>query len=318
MRRESEMAATVGEVLPGGAPRVRRRGGIARHLQHPKVLPYLFLAPALALMLSVSVYPIGYAIDRSLHETDYLMRGPFIGLENYTGFFAFEGGATSLINSLVYCIGTLVLALPFGFLLAILLNRPLPMRTAIRTVLILPWIVSQTIVALLWSWILNPDFGPIPYVVEASLGARIAVFGDPNLAMLGVILANLWHSYPLALVLMLAALQGIPQDLYEAAKIDGAGAWKTFRRITLPLVSPTLLITTIMLTLHYFNMVTLIWTITGGGPISATETLSVRLFNEAFVNQNLGIASAIGVIIAALNVAFSLSYIRLLRQEQAT
>ncbi len=291
---------------------------LGRRLQHRKVLPYLLMLPALALLLLVSVYPILYAFQRSLYYTDYLELGPFAGFANYTEFFQFEGGWTSLANSLIYCGGSLALALPFGMGLALVLDRPLPMRTAIRTILILPWIVSQTIVALLWGWILNPDFGPVPHAISQLSGIRMAIYGDPDWAMTGVIVANVWHSYALALVMMLAALQAIPQELFEAARVDGAGRWHTFWRITLPMVSPTLLVTTIVLTLHYFNMVTLIWTITGGGPISATETLSVRVFNEAFVQQNLGLASAIGVIVAGLNIVFSLAYIRILRQDHKT
>jgi ABC-type sugar transport system permease subunit len=117
------------------------------------------------------------------------------------------------------------------------------------------------------------------------------------------------------MVLLLAALQSIPGEVIESARVDGAGRWALFWRITVPLVRPTLLITTIMLTLHYFNMVTLIFVLTGGGPVASTETLSVRLFNEAFAFQNLGFASMIGVIIFVLNVVFSLAYIKILRQE---
>lgn len=291
---------------------------LSRRLQHRKVLPYLLLAPALLLLLTVSIYPILYAFNRSLYYTNYMALGEFAGFANYTEFFEFGGGWTSLTNSLIYCGGTLALALPLGLGLALIINRPLPFRTFIRTVLILPWIVSQTIVALLWGWIMNPDFGPIPYAISGFTGLRLAIYGDPDLAMGGVIVANVWHSYALALVLLLAALQGIPQELYEAARVDGAGRWPTFRRITLPMISPTLMVTAIVLTLHYFNMVTLIWVITGGGPITATETLSVRVFNEAFVHQNLGIASAAGVMIAGLNIVFSLAYIRLLRQDHVS
>jgi len=277
--------------------------------------PYLFLAPAIILVVCVSLYPILFAIRRSLYETRYMELGTFIGFENYRDFL-FEGaGWNSLVNSLVYCAGSLVIALPLGFGLALVLNQPLPYRSLIRTLLILPWIVSQTIVALLWSWMLNPDYGPVNYALSGFVDAHFSVYGDPNLAMFGVILANSWQSYPLALILMLAALQGIPQDVIEAARIDGASRWMTFWRITLPLVRPTLLITTIILSLHNFNMLTLIFTLTGGGPVGATETLSVRLFNEAFVFNNLGFASMIGVLIAVLNVVFSLGYIRLLRQD---
>lgn len=279
------------------------------------VQPYLFLAPAILLVVCVSLYPILFAVRRSLYETRYMALGKFIGIENYWEFLVEGTGWNSLVNSLVYCAGSLLIALPLGFGLALVLNQPLPCRALIRTLLILPWIVSQTIVALLWSWMLNPDYGPLNYAISKFADVHFSVFGDPDLAMIGVIVANAWQSYPLALILILAALQGIPQEVIEAARIDGAGRWMSFWRITLPMVRSTLMITTIMLSLHNFNMLTLIFTLTGGGPVGATETLAVRLFNEAFVFNNLGFASMIGILIAVLNIVFSLGYIRMLRQE---
>ena len=178
--------------------------------------------------------------------------------------------------------------------------------------------MSQVIAALLWGWLLNADYGSIGYLASKAFATRLDVYGSPNLAMAGVVLANVWHSYAFPMVLLLAALQTIPAEVVEAARVDGAGRGSVFWRITLPLVRPTLLITVIMLTLHYFNMVTLLFVLTGGGPANATETLSVRLFNEAFLFQNLGFASMVGVIIFLLNLVFSLGYIRVLRQERLT
>jgi multiple sugar transport system permease protein len=278
-------------------------------------LPYLFLAPALLLVALVSLYPIGYALHRSLYATRYLALGRFVGAGNYVSYFLRGSGWQNLCNSLVFTLGSLALTLPIGTTLAIALNRPLPLRALVRTVLVLPWIVSQAIVGLLWTWLFNPDFGPVSYAARQWFGIRLSLFGDPDLAMLGTILANVWQSYPLALILMLAALQGIPVDVFEMARMDGASAWQTFWRVILPLVRPTLLITAIMLTLHNFNMVTLIVVLTGGGPDGVTETLSVKIFNEAFQFQNLGLACAVGLIVAALNIVFSLAYLRVLRPD---
>jgi multiple sugar transport system permease protein len=263
----------------------------------------------------VSFYPILFAFKRSLYATRYIELGSFVGLANYIQFLVRGTGWHNLANSLVYAVATLCIALPLGFLLALILSQPLAYRTLVRTLLILPWIVSQVIAALLWGWLLNPNYGPVSYIVGRALHVRLDLYGVPDLAMAGVVLANVWHSYAFPMVLLLAALQTIPTEVTEAARVDGATGWAVFWRITLPLVRPTLLITTIMLTLHYFNMVTLVFVLTGGGPVGSTETLSVRLFNEGFVFQNHGFASMVGVIIFVLNMMFSLAYIRVLRQE---
>jgi multiple sugar transport system permease protein len=271
------------------------------------------MSPAILLVLAVSFYPVLFAVRRSLYATRYMDLGKFIGLGNYAQFLGRGAGWDNIVNSLVYTGASLCVALPLGFILALILNQSLPCRAAIRTVLILPWIVSQTIVALLWGWLLNPNYGPVSYLAGAWFLRRLDIYGTPEWAMVGVVLANVWQSYAFPMVLLLAALQTIPPEVVEAARVDGASVWSTFWRITVPLVRPTFLITAIMLTLHYFNMVTLVFTLTGGGPVGATETLSVRVFNEAFVFHNLGFASMVGVIIFLLNLIFSLSYIRVLQ-----
>ncbi len=293
-------------------------GGATSQRGKRRLQPYLFFAPAILLVVCVSFYPILYAFQRSLYATRYMALGKFVGLGNYIQFLGRGTGWHSLANSVIYTGASLAIALPLGFLLALLLHLPLPCRTLIRTVLILPWIVSQVIAALLWGWLLNADYGSAGFLISKLLGTRVDVFGSPDLAMAGVVLANVWHSYAFPMILLLAALQTIPADVVEAARVDGAGRWSVFWRITLPLVRPTLLITVIMLTLHYFNMVTLIFVLTGGGPANVTETLSVRVFNEAFLFQNLGFASMAGVLTFLLNLVFSLGYIRVLRQERLT
>ena len=278
------------------------------------IAPYLFLAPALAILLVVSVYPLAFAIRRSFYATHYTELGAFVGLQNYPQFFRTGRGWESVSHSLVFAAGSLALTLPFGLVLALALNRPMPLRTTIRTVLILPWIVSQAIAGLLWSWLLNPDFGPIADLSDRLLHLHLAAFASPGTAMAATVLANTWQSYGLPFVLLLAALQTIPEELYEAAALDGAGRWARLRWIILPALRPTLAVALIMLTLHNLNMVTMIVVLTGGGPAAATETLSVRIFNEAFQFQNLGLASMMGVIVAVLNLAFSVAYLRVLRQ----
>src|SRR5262249_19624767 len=159
--------------------------------------------------------------------------------------------------------------------------------------LILPWVVSQVLAALLWRWLDSPLIGPIAYLVGRLTDSRVDILGDPATAMGGVIVANVWRTFPFPMVLTLAALQTVPGELYEAARIDGAGRWQSFRFVTLPMIQNTLLIATIILSVHCVNLIELPLVLTGGGPVNATEVLGLRVYREAFVLQNFGYGSAI-------------------------
>jgi multiple sugar transport system permease protein len=278
-------------------------------------LALLFLAPSLLLVVAVTFYPIIYAIRVSLYDTFYLNTTKFVGLQHYVRFLWDVAGQRNLWNSFVYTLGSLAIAIPFGLALALLLNMPIRFRTLFRTLIIVPWIVSQVVTALLWGWLLNPQFGPINYFIREWFGASFDFLGNVGSAMATLILTNVWQSFPYAMLLLLAALQTIPNEMHEAAKVDGANAWQRFWRITLPLIRNTLLITIIMLSLHYFNMVTLIFILTGGGPVGVTEVLSLRVFREAFSFYHMGFASAVAVYIFIFNIVFSLLYFKILRTE---
>lgn len=284
---------------------------LGRHAQ-----AYSFLLPAVLLVALVSFYPIAYAGYLSLFKTRFLERVAFTGLGNYHSLLVDPVAWHNLVLSLFYVFGSLGVVLPFGLGVAILLNQPVPFRSIFRTIIILPWAVSQTIIALLWGWILNPDFGPGIYLLEVLGFGKIALLSDPRFALLVLIGVNAWGSYPMAVTLLLAALQTIPPELVDASTVDGASRWQHFTRITLPLIRPTILVTTILLSLHNFNMVTLVFILTGGGPLASTEVLSLRAFNEAFQFWRVGYATTIGIMIFVFNIIFSLLYIRVLRQER--
>lgn len=280
-------------------------------------IPYVFILPAVLLIFGVSFYPVLYAIQRSLYETRYLELTKFIGLGNYIRFFAQTAGRSNILTSLVFTFGTLMLSLPIGLGLALLLNTKVRGLVFFRTILLLPWVVSMAVTALLWGWIYNPLYGPINYLLFVFGRASIDFLGNPKYAMPSLILSNVWRTYPLAMVLFLAALQTIPPRLYEAARVDGATRIQMFSYITLPMIQPTMLITVIMLSSHYFNMVTQILFLTDGTPLGKTEVLSLRLFHELFISWRVGFAASIGILIVIFNVLFSLLYIKLLRREES-
>jgi multiple sugar transport system permease protein len=278
-------------------------------------LAYLFLLPTLLLVMAITFYPAVHAIRVSLYDTNFLSLTRFVGLKHYLRFLQDPLGQSNILNSLTFTFGSLLVALPFGMILALLLNQPIRFRVLFRTLIIIPWIVSQIVTALLWGWLLNPQFGPVNFFIRLWFGAPFDFLGQTSAAMPTLILTNVWRSFPYPMLLLLAALQTIPEEMYEASRVDGATAWQRFWRITLPLIRNTLLITTIMLSLHYFNMITLPLILTGGGPVGVTDVLSLRVYREAFNFYHLGLASAVAVYIFIFNIAFSLLYIKILRAK---
>ncbi len=276
-------------------------------------LALLFIGPAIVLVALVSLYPIVDAISLSLYATRYAEKVRFVGFANYVELARDPAVWLATRNSLVYTLGSLLITVPVSLGIALLLNQPSRMQGALRTIAILPWVISQTITALLWGWLLNADFGPLTYALQQLTGERVAVLAAPGLAMAALIAINVWSSYPQATLLLLAALQTVPKELHEAARIDGAGPFTAFRNVTLPLIKPTLLVVVIQLTLLYFNMVTLIYVFTGGGPLASTETLALRVLKTSFEDWNIGKGAALGLVITVINLVFSLFYMRTLR-----
>lgn len=291
--------------LPGWRRALRQHG-----------LPLAFFSPTVLLVLLVTFYPAAYSIFVSLHQTDYLNVGGFAGLRHFLDFVMQPAGRSNIVKSLTYVVGSLALSMPLGIFLAVLLNQRVRWRGFFRTVLILPWLISQVVTALLWGWLLHFQVGPVNYVLRQWFGMPIDFLGQPATAMLSLIVAELWRSSPYPMLLVLAALQTIPEEVLEAAKVDGANAWQRFWQVSFPLVLQTVLITTIMLSLHFFNMVTLPLVLTGGGPANATDVMSIRVYREAFEFHHLGFSSAVAVYILLFNLLFSFLYIKVLRGER--
>ncbi len=272
-----------------------------------------FVAPAVLLVVLVSIYPIFNAAITSTFETRYATRVNFIWFGQYQALFNDPSIWNAALNSAIYTFGSLALVIPFSLGIALLLNADIPFRSLVRTIVVIPWVLSQTIVALLWMWLVNPDFGPLPYLVDVATGLRPALLTLPHQAMATLIVINVWASYPQAALLLLAAIQTIPRELVEAARIDGASNFGVFRRVTLPLIRPTMLVVMIQLTLLYFNMVTLIYVLTGGGPLAGTETLALKVLKISFEDWDIGRGAALGLLVTLVNLLVSLVYVRVLR-----
>ena len=283
--------------------------------QSRRLQPYLFFYPSLILVAAVSLIPLFYALRQSFHGADYLKIGDFVGFTNYKELLIFAGGMANIQRSILFVIGTLALTLPLGIGLALLLDQPIRFRTFFRTVLMVPWIVSQLVTGLTWMWLYDGRVGPISHLLK-HVGINIAgPLTDTQWALPSLILANTWHSFPLVMVFTLAALQTIPIEVREAARIDAQSALRRFWHVTLPLIRNTLLVVIVLTTLHTFNTVTTVLIMTGGGPAEVTEVLALRVFKEGFHFYRMEVAATAAVVIFALNILFSIIYIRVLKAD---
>jgi multiple sugar transport system permease protein len=269
------------------------------------LLPIIILISIVTLLPSVSAFGI------SLFRTKYMNIESFVGLYNFIRFFSNTYAFLNIRSTLIFVVVSVVFSIPIAFILALLLNRSLPGTKFFRSILIIPYVLAQIVIALMWKWILDPTYGPVNYYFQQLFNiGKIDFIGSSILAMPTLILVNVWRTYPMPLIMILSALQTIPHELKEAALIDGASWHHIIRKITIPWVSYSVAIGAIMLTLENFTMVTLILIMTGGGPLRLTETLGMRVYIEAFQAWNISMAAAIGVMIFVCNTFFGYSYIR--------
>jgi ABC-type sugar transport system permease subunit len=265
--------------------------------------------------LSVFVAPLVYTGWTSLHETTYYEIGEFTGLDSFVELFSDPTLASSIGTTLALSAGALAIALPLGLLSAIVLNGLPRFKRFTRALFLLPWLMSQATVGTIWFWFLNPSYGPATAVMT-GLGFGVTdVFSRPDSALLAMILITAWWSYPIAMLLLLGALQTIPIELRESLKVDGGGVWQEFVNITLPYLRNAILSVVVVLVVLYTQMVTIILVTTQGGPLRGTETLSMRVFNEVFLRYELSGASATALLLFALSMLLTLVALRFRRKE---
>jgi multiple sugar transport system permease protein len=280
-------------------------------------LPYLLVLPTVVLIVVFTLVPAIYGLIISVHRVQFVRLGSFIGLENYVTVLAEPRTLINLRNSLSLAFGSVALTFVIGFLLALALNERIVARPLMRTLVMVPWVTSYVVANLLAKWMVDFDLGAVNQNLRWLGLPAIQFLGDPVNAMLTLMVVNTWLAAPYAMLLLLAGLQGIPQEMYEAAAVDGANKPRRFFTMTLPMMRHAILILLLLLTIRDFSILVSILVLTGGGPGYLTETLTVRMYWEAFTNFRMGTASAMATIIFAINMLFSLIYLRLMKAEAA-
>lgn len=295
-----------------------RRNGRSTGSTRRVLLGYLFVAPLLLWLAAAILYPLLSAVALSVQNIKIIgTTGEFVGLENYTRILGAESFWQAFGRSVIWVVGNAVVQTLAAFATALILNQRFPGQRFARIWIILSWIVPTVVVVIIWRWLLSSS-GVVNYLLM-TLGLvdePVGFFSTPTAASISVILINAWRWFPFMAVTVLAALQSIPQELYEAAAVDGATARQRFFSITLPLLQPVLFVLGLVGTLLSFNVFDVIWLLTGGGPSSATTTLPVLIYDTAFTKYRLSQAAAISVVAGLALLIFALLFIRFMAPAQ--
>ena len=280
------------------------------------LLPALFLAPAIAVLLALSIYPLVYSITISLQQQT--AAGLTWGLANFTRLWSDNFFLTALAHTFVYAVSALTGEFLLGLGLALLLNKQIRGRGVFRASLLIPMMLPAVVVGVIWRLMLNPNFGAINGTLK-QLGINTASLtwtASPKLAMLSVIAVDVWQWTPFVFLVLLAGLQAIPQEPYEAALIDGSSRWQTFWHVTLPLLKPSILIVLLLRTMDLLRVFDQIFILTEGGPGFATETISLYIYRTAFRFFDFGYAAAMSFVLLALTNVISAIYIKFLQAKE--
>nr|WP_274998018.1 sugar ABC transporter permease [Promicromonospora iranensis] len=274
-----------------------------------------FVTPALALFGLFVVWPIITAVQLSVYRWKGF--GPlvdFVGLRNYVTVLADDVFVNSIVHNLIIVGGSIAIQLPLGLAIALLLNRKMWGQGLLRTIIFVPYVLAEVIAGVVWFQLLQPEYG----VIDGLLGAvglrapEQGWLGDPDLALWTVLVVLTWKYLGLAVILFLAGLQGVPDELYEAAQLDGASWWQVQRKITVPLLGPTMRTWAFLSMIGALQLFDMVWILTGGGPANSTTTMATYLINQGTRSQNFGIAGAASVILFVIALIMAVLYQQLI------
>lgn len=293
----------------------RRRLWLRRWLASDTRTAYAFLALPLLVFICVKFYPLFYNIVLSFTSYDLFSPMQFVGLQNYHSVFTEQTTRKAIVNTVLFTVGTVPLGTALALIVAALLNRPIRGRVVFRTLYYLPVITSVVVSSLIWKWIFNPQVGLLNYFLSfVGVPAQQWLY-DPHLAMPSLIIIMIWSGLGSNMIIFLAGLQEIPEEIYEAAKVDGAVSWQSFLFITVPLLRPVILFVVVTYSIAIFRSFGLIYVLTQGGPQLATNTLVWEVYQNAFGYLYFGKAGAISVVLLVTILLITLFNFRVLQEK---
>lgn len=284
-----------------------------------KGTPFLMLIPAIASLLIVSIYPTAKTIVMSFYDKSLLKQEePFIGLENYIEAFSKSSTWQTVFNTLFFAIVSLVIAVALAMYIAVKLIKPYPLRGFFRAMFLVPWVTPPLVASIVWRFIFSENFSPINSLllklnlikVPINFLGGTSTFLGISQPLVVLTIINVWSIFPFLMVMFIAGLQTVPQEIYEAAKIDGAGKIATFWKITVPCIRPVITSSIVLELIWQFNNFNISYMVTNGGPLGLTKTMAVEVYQAAFTNYRYGYASALSIIMMMIALVPAIFYIR--------
>ncbi|WP_137288438.1 carbohydrate ABC transporter permease [Natronorubrum halophilum] len=285
-------------------------------LSKESVWGWLFLLPSLLALGIVSVYPLTRGVYLSFFEYDGIADPEWVGLDHYAHIIGWTEFWIVMRNTLVWAFAAVVIMALIGLGFATMLNREFRGRSIATTLLLLPWAVPFISIALNWRLMYNFELGPLNgFLRLTGISEGLPWIASSRYALFSVMLAWVWRNFPFFMLTFLAGMKGIPGDLYEAARVDGSSRLDSFRHITLPFLQPIVVVMTLLMSLWSLNHFTLIYVMTSGGPGNSSMVLPVYIYEHAFHYGNMGLASAIAVVMLLVMLTYGLIYLRLYRED---
>lgn len=297
-------------------PKVGARQGVL-HQMWVNRADYLYVMPAIVVMLVVIAYPIYYTIDLSFFKTPpglQLRDKIFVGLDNYSAILSSDVFWRVTLNTVIWTVASTLIAFVLGFGAALALHRDFAGRAVLRAILIIPWVISAVAASYIWKWMYHSDFGIIGAVlVQMGFADRQPNFIDNVQTVLpSLIVVNIWREFPFAMIMLMAGLQTVPEQLLRAAKVDGASSWQRFWHVTFPHLSGVSTVTILLLAVANFNSFIIPWIMTGGGPSNASHIWITHIYELAFGRQRWGVAAAYSVLLFIILMVLGYFYVRAL------
>lgn len=282
------------------------------------ITPYLLVAPAILVLVFMIGYPLLFGINLSFTNMNlyHFLNPKYIGFKNYVEVLTDPELYTTALRTIIWTVINVAVTVTIGVCLAILLNRKLPMKNFLRVLLMLPWAAPQYIAVLTWRNMFQAQYGTIDIILNKIGITNIAWLSDPFWTFIACIITNVWLGIPFMMVIALGAMQSIPSELYEVASIDGIKSWAKHRQITIPLLKPVMTPAIVLSTVWTFNMVNVIFMMTGRTGDNQTQILVSRVYKDAFTYFNYSKAATFSVIIFALLAVFASSYIKVMRRGE--
>ena len=313
------MTMVTGEAGPARQPRAMR-SDVLRQMWISRA-DYLYVLPAIVVMLIVIAYPIYYTVDLSFFKTPpglQLKDKSFVGVDNYIAILTSDVFWRVTLNTVIWTLASTTIAFVLGFALALALHRDFFGRGMLRAIFIIPWVISAVAASYIWKWIYHSDFGIIgAMLVQLGLADRPPNFIDSVGTVLpSLIVVNIWREFPFAMIMLMAGLQTVPEQLLRAAQVDGANAWQRFWHVTFPHLRGVSTVTILLLAVANFNSFIIPWIMTGGGPSNASHIWITHIYELAFGRQRWGVASAYSVLLFFILMTLGYFYVRALSRNE--